>query len=88
MKSELGKILNLAEQLSHKKQKELIEQIMQMMDSAPNTDNCNGLVEEFINGRPNCHRCHAKANLGFVLKKGVNKTELKVIFASNVAISL
>ncbi len=56
----------------------LVQSIMEMMstvDGGPVSHDCNAMVKEytFEDKRPDCPHCKAKANLGFIVKRGFKK---------------
>lgn len=69
---ELNDLMKTLKKLPKDQQQDIVSQIMVMMQSTSDKNNCNTLVMEhyFKNEKPNCPHCHAKANLGFIVKKG------------------
>lgn len=82
MKSKINKIANLAEKLTLSQQKALIDQIMQMMRT-PVNDGCENIVNEFLNGLPDCPHCRSKSSLGFIVKKGRNRNGSQRYYCKN-----
>lgn len=84
MKKEMGveAVLNMFKSLSETEQVALADRIMQMMiapgqssehrKKAPK-DLCKDLGVYKENNKPDCPHCAAKAELGFVIKRGMNK---------------
>lgn len=69
---ELNDLMKVLKKLPKDQQQDMVSQIMGMMRSVPNKNNCNTLVMDhsFKNEKPDCPHCHAKANLGFIVRKG------------------
>lgn len=69
---ELNDLMKVLKKLPKDQQQDMVSQIMVMMRSVPNKNNCNTLVMDhsFKNEKPDCPHCHAKANLGFIVRKG------------------
>lgn len=69
---ELSDLMKALKNLPKDQQQDMVSQIMQMMQSTSDNNNCNTLVAEhsFKNEKPNCPHCYAKATLGFIVKKG------------------
>ncbi len=71
MKNDINKILRLAEELTAKKQEELVEQILKLMNKS-DINSCNNLVYECNRSVLACPHCKTKAEL-CVIKKGKNR---------------
>ena len=72
-------ILKLVKNMPNEDQFDLVQMIVEMMNT-PFEDaqyalssSCNEMVRESQNERPDCPHCHAKANLGYIVKKGFDK---------------
>ena len=75
-------VLNMFKSLSESEQADLADRIMQIMAVSGNDENhqekspkdpCKELGAYKENSKPDCPHCAAKAELGFVVKKGMNK---------------
>lgn len=83
MKTEMNvaSLLEMVKSLSKTEQSDLAEQIMQMMaapsaateEQKPHRDLCKDLGVSSANEKPDCPHCAAKANLGYIVKRGMNK---------------
>ncbi|MBR4881454.1 MAG: IS1595 family transposase [Clostridia bacterium] len=70
MKKKLDKIIDLAEKLSNKERSAIIDKILEMLGTAAPKDSCASLITEYGEKIIECPHCQAKANLGYVAKKG------------------
>ena len=82
MKSNIKDILGLVEQLSAGKKNQLIEQIMQMMEN-PTKNGSDSMVEEYLNGCPDCPLCGAKAQLKNIVKRGTKANGAQRYYCKN-----
>jgi|GEM_PF-1320399 len=73
----MTELVKMVQQLSDKDQAELVDKIMSMLQTSGTKDqevcknaSCHKMVCEIHGERPDCPYCHAKANLGYVVKRG------------------
>lgn len=72
----MNDLLNMVKGLSAAEQSVLAEQIMKMLAEpapSPKVDMCRDLVAEVMPEKPDCPHCAAKASLGYIIKRGMNK---------------
>lgn len=81
--NDINGVLELVEGLSVAKKKDLVKQIMAMMESTPADRGCSRLVEEQLNGKPNCPHCDAQASQGFIVKRGHNRNGAQRYYCKN-----
>ena len=72
---EYNNIIKALSKLDTDEKRSLVTTIMDMMSTVcgkPVSFECNNMVQEytFKNERPDCPHCNARANLGFILKRG------------------
>ena len=76
-RTELNQLMAMLKKLPSGEQKKLVDQIMGMMQTpdVKEKDGCNRLVKEhtFKDEKPDCPHCRAKANQGFIIKKGLKR---------------
>ena len=74
-KNTINQLMNLVKGLSEKEQKNIVDQIMGMLQSNDNsrTISCNDMVSEHLNEKPDCPHCHSKADMGYVVKRGYRR---------------
>ena len=78
-KTNVQDLLLLVGDLSAKEQKAFARKIMEMMcnnsvDDTSNKSTCNEMIKKHLHMEiPNCPHCQAKANLGFIIKRGKDK---------------
>lgn len=79
----LDNILKLVEGFGSEEKKLLVKQIMSMMEDPSDNKGCGKLVEENRNGRPNCPHCSSSSELGYIVKRGVNRNGAQRFYCKN-----
>ena len=75
----LNELYDLVKTLNDNDKTKLVQHLVNMMNTSANnltsalSSSCNEMVRENQNERPDCPHCHAKANLGYIVKKGFDK---------------
>ena len=82
MKS-MDKILKLVEGFGSEEKKMLVKQIMSMMEASSDNKSCSKMVEDNRSGRPNCPHCSASSELGYIVKRGVNRNGAQRFYCKN-----
>jgi len=82
-KNSMTDLMNIIKGMSDKEQSNLVENILKMMQNnkeneiyeRENSSNssCNNMVREHLGDKPDCPHCHARAELGLVVKRGFRK---------------
>ena len=71
--NELAKIMQA---LTFDEQQNIVSRIMEMLSVSINkvdTEKCSDMVNQSLNGKPDCPHCRAKADQGFINKRGFKK---------------
>ena len=71
----MNSFLEAVKGLGEKERDALVEHIMSMLaePNASQKNKCRDLIAEANLERPNCPHCAAKASLGYIIKRGLNK---------------
>ena len=76
--NDINDLVAMFKNFSEKEQSELVDRIVSMMNEVKKNgfeNGCGSIVKEhtFKNNRPDCPRCKAKSNMGYILKRGFDK---------------
>lgn len=66
-------VLNLVEGFTADEKKRLVKKIMAMMESPSPEKKVNRAISELRGERPDCPHCRTQSELGFIVKRGVNR---------------
>lgn len=81
----MSDLLQVVKHMSMDERQGLVAQIVNMMhNNFPSKESdCNDLVSEHLNGKPDCPHCRAEAKLGLVVKRGHNKNGAQRFFCKS-----
>lgn len=76
--NDINDLVAMFKNFSEKEQSELVDRIVSMMNDVKKNGieaGCGSIVKEhtFKSNRPDCPRCKAKSNMGYILKRGFDK---------------
>lgn len=72
--------LDLVKELGEKERRKLVKDIMVLLNSDNGDRGCHALVEAHHNTRPNCPHCSAQAEMGYIVKRGVNRNGAQTFY--------